>query len=1142
MARGPNFTQQFMNMMSQSAAQNSDSYARILETLSQMNNTLGEMNTNIQQFMRPGGPDGRGAFGSQSQARDTRDGSRNNNQGPFAQHHANWTGRNSSHVSKTFLDGFEKALLDSLGGSQFKDGIKKSLNKFAEALGTDIDGLQEEFGSQIGKILSNNIKNSNLGKRLNLGDDLFDSLKQKIFEGNNMSSLTDMLKEMKTGNHDMTFLYDKFASSIGNASPVLGKLAGGAGKALGAIDKFTGGLGGTAIAIALAKKVMNEFVAGGKRALEGFSDFGKVLKAASNRYTASQEQNLKYANERLKADIETLITEPFTILKKSAEEVYSAWNSNLRLVAGTQGYTKADVQDLMSEYAQRIQQEGLDRTVASTEVYNNLAKVIQSGLTGRAAVEFAYQATKYNAALPNQDFFNYVDTYASVAANAIAAGKSEAEALQIANNSLADFSNSLLYASRNLVGGYSTGLKAADSIYSSAVKIAQAARSDNINQIASSLLAIQGYVGSIAPDLASSLSDKIYQIATGGNASDIVALRSLAGINASNTEFLRALANNPQSVLGNMFANLGNMFTQSADAYMEKAESYASLFGISSEAFQRIDFMSLAAAVNNMDSNTNTLEENMKLLRDGQTTTNADQLKIAQINKYMVEEGLAYVIDNEAAQMIQEHMWDEQMKRELMEAEYGVNLVGGAAEALQKIVSGIDRILSILNPAAWFAKVVNVIETSTESANQQADLRQLLELGRVGNKNTSAISDLLTRNRNLKLTSSLVELMGGTANYKSGLSGFSTFLNNLGNPLQSAVTTAGNIFNAVTKGNNLLTGRHRDAGAAVTSVGSQYQWGNLGNISKSAASLASALLTASDASAGVSHNIVTTANEVVSASAATAKDKLEKMLSEDYLVQQYINQGKSYQEWLNSGKQFGITDTEQALKDAGYDLLSVQDYFQNKQTEAGLTEIASKAEEEKQFRQVGLQFMSTRFWDEYKTPMLTQVTALVGGLDSLVVMHTGWRDTQLQKLQNIVDNQVDWKQYFDSMWSSSIFSNGGEGGLLSKFFDEFVKIFVDHTYYNNSGYKYSDVTAIQRQENAEKGAAVYALADALTENFVDLKNPSVQTNALLAQILVVATAIMNQNNNVAGTVSLSDALTGLALGLTNTTPMDQIPT
>ena len=56
---------------------------------------------------------------------------------------------------------------------------------------------------------------------------------------------------------------------------------------------------------------------------------------------------------------------------------------------------------------------------------------------------------------------------------------------------------------------------------------------------------------------------------------------------------------------------------------------------------------------------------------------------------------------------------------------------------------------------------------------------------------------------------------------------------------------------------------------------------------------------------------------------------------------------------------------------------------------------------------------------------------------------------------------------------------------------------------------------------------------------VDLKDPQVQTNALLSQILIVVSAIMNQNNNVPGTTSLSEALAGLAVGLTTTTPMNE---
>ena len=68
----------------------------------------------------------------------------------------------------------------------------------------------------------------------------------------------------------------------------------------------------------------------------------------------------------------------------------------------------------------------------------------------------------------------------------------------------------------------------------------------------------------------------------------------------------------------------------------------------------------------------------------------------------------------------------------------------------------------------------------------------------------------------------------------------------------------------------------------------------------------------------------------------------------------------------------------------------------------------------------------------------------------------------------------------------------------------------------------------------ESGDLVNALAEALVQNTVDLKDPQVQTNALLSQILIVIQAIMNQNNKVGG-LSLPDSLNALALGLVKQT-------
>ena len=420
------------------------------------------------------------------------------------------------------------------------------------------------------------------------------------------------------------------------------------------------------------------------------------------------------------------------------------------------------------------------------------------------------------------------------------------------------------------------------------------------------MLAIQGYVGAIAPDLANNLSEKIYQLATGGNNDDLVALRSLAGVNASNTEFLNALVSNPKSVLSNMFANLGKMYSFSYDAYMEKAEGYANLFGLSSEAFQRIDFMSLSNAIINMSSNSNSLDENMKLLKEGQTTTNADQMKIAQINEYMVKEGLAYVVDNEAAQMIQEHMWDEQSKRELMEAEYSVDLVGSAASALRKIITGIEDILGLLNPIAWLSKIGNLVKSVDEANDISADIKGVLEAGVVGKGAAKDLYNLTTRNQDLQLTQSLVELLGGTARYgnswyngKAGsiLSGISHPLNTLYDLGKYSVATNRAYDNST-------------VGSASSGLpSSNYSWGA---VSKSDAALSSALL--SQQSESVEERVVSNVTGAVSSSVAVVQSKVEKMLEDSYLYEQYAKEGKSYDEWLASGTSFGISDVESALR------------------------------------------------------------------------------------------------------------------------------------------------------------------------------------------------------------------------------------
>ena len=323
---------------------------------------------------------------------------------------------------------------------------------------------------------------------------------------------------------------------------------------------------------------------------EDWGKFNQGLKDAGRRDLSSRERLTKLGNERLAADIESIVKKPYEILEKAADTMVEVWTSSLQTINQTQGYSKAELQDLISSYSLRLQSEGLSDVVSAADFTSNLKKVLESGLSGQAAEEFSYLATKLNAAIPTQDFFNYSSTYASLAANAIRNGQSEAEAIEYANAQLETFASNVLYASRQISGGFSTGLQNASDLFQKAAEIAVASRTDDSSQIAGVLTSVSAITGAIAPDLASSMIDAIYNAAVGGNTSQIVALRSLAGINASNTEFLQQFVENPQKVFSDLFTKLAELQHMSEANYMEVAEGLSNVFGIDKANFQRVDF------------------------------------------------------------------------------------------------------------------------------------------------------------------------------------------------------------------------------------------------------------------------------------------------------------------------------------------------------------------------------------------------------------------------------------------------------------------------------------------------------------------------------------------------------------------------
>ena len=177
------------------------------------------------------------------------------------------------------------------------------------------------------------------------------------------------------------------------------------------------------------------------------------------------------------------------------------------------------------------------------------------------------------------------------------------------------------------------------------------------------------------------------------------------------------------------------------------------------------------------------------------------------------------------------------------------------------------------------------------------------------------------------------------------------------------------------------------------------------------------------------------------------------------------------------------------------------------------------------------------------------ITSSLANYDSFLQSSGTWReysDSVSQNLDNyttFISEGGPWLDYTSYVKSglggySSFISDDGAwkqfNNSLLNAVTEFSDYFLKHKVYDEA-YSYESVREIQQKEKSEAGDAVYALAEALTQNTTDLKDPAVQTNAILSQILLVVQAIMQQNNDVAGTVSLSETLQALSLGITTTT-------
>lgn len=994
-------------------------------------------------------------------------------------------------IMEDYEQEFAKELWSSLTGDSISNIMGAALDDFAKSLGSSSTDLGKDLGKLAGDTLGNVISKGPLGEVFEPLKGLKEQFKKSA--GDAFNGLSKYITEnggLANFAQNAGSLSEVLAGAKGAIMPAMTELAGAASSAVVALGPLALVAVGIGLALAALDKWTEEIQQSWKDVKEASEELEKSMTSAKNRTRELLKLKVDEKVKRLDADFRSMIEASYDVMKEASQEMLSAWDDSLRTITATQGYTKAGMQDLLSGFAERLRDEGLTNVVSTADITTNLAKVLESGLSGQVAEEFAYLATVLNAAIPTEDFFSYAETYASVAANALAAGKSQQQAIEYANAELEQFASNLLFSSRELAGGFSSGLKNASGLFESANKIAVASKTGQASEISGVLTAVSAAVGAVAPDLASGLVDNVVSAALGGNSDTVTALRSLSGVGASNTAFLQALATDAQRVFETLFRNLANLQNMSADNYMEVAEGLSSIFGVSMDAFARVDFSYLADVIGSMSIDGDSLGQNLAQLVSGQTTYTAEQARIAEVNKVMIEEGLAYVLDNEVARSIQEHMWDEQLAQEIEETEFAVNLQGNALKFLQTIANLVDNILDFLNPLSFLKDTANLIETVSDTVYRQQEIEAMLKATVVGEGNSLSYYNLTTRGKDLNLTQSYLERLG-----IEGPRTAAGYIRDAAHTASRAIAigevlTRGNWYSAEMRE---MLGQIGPAFQQATSsvvknaVESSYTWATVG---KSALSLTGRSGAGNSGSYYAALEAQTTAQDRMT---AASQQKLNEFFG---TMEQFVADNKSFEEWQKTSTKFGIMDLDQALSDFGLTMEDAKGQFTNLETAAGIQKQQELREQEQ------------KFWEA-----------------SVLWYETTWPN-------DLADTQDLLTEMHEELMTQLIKSHR----QLEDFYDQWVDYYVNHTAYSQETLDAYSVAAIRTAERAEVGDSVLALAEALTSNAIDLKDPAVQTNVLLAKILMIVEAIMQQTNDTT-TVSLPTALASLGLGMTTeTTP------
>ena len=259
----------------------------------------------------------------------------------------------------------------------------------------------------------------------------------------------------------------------------------------------------------------------------------------------------------------------------------------------------------------------------------------------------------------------------------------------------------------------------------------------------------------------------------------------------------------------------------------------------------------------------------------------------------------------------------------------------------------------------------------------------------------------------------------------------------------------------------------------------------------------------------------------------------------------------SYDQWVNTAKSFGISDYSAALEAYGRTEQEIKNYFEEAEAAAGAAEKENREQAIRQYWGYDGGPTNGKFYSavwfpffgdsqKYDTRMNAVDTALSTIQDriGLTERHTviGGIEELSRKLG--VDNRYTVISVLEKI----------EGDINSTFvkndswFQECLRYW--HDYITKSMKDYSTATGkknaawsdFAKSKEDQQNQATLALANALgvfTAQELQNMDPQLQTNVLLGQIVVLLQTIMQQNNSVAGGLSLIDTISALGTGAVN---------